>query len=270
MEMMNVHIASAQYPITAHSGMEAWQAHTRQWVKTGRDSGAQILLFPEYGSMELVSLAGKALFHDIKAQLHALQDYVNPFKTHYQALAKEYMVILVAPSIPVKTVTGFVNRAYVFGSDGQYGYQDKLFMTRFEDEEWGVSPGEKVLTIFEAPWGSFGIQICYDIEVPTGSALLCDAGASIILAPSCTEDRFGASRVHTGAVGTCPENQCYVVASQTVGTSVCSYAVEDNFGYGAFYCTPMPCFLRVRNWQFPLHNRKDGYRLNWIWNTLKQ
>jgi predicted amidohydrolase len=43
---------------------------------------------------------------------------------------------------------------------------------------------KKVLTIFEASWGKFGIQICYDVEFPIGSQLLASEGAQLIVAPS--------------------------------------------------------------------------------------
>ena len=32
-----------------------------------------------------------------------------------------------------------VNRARLFAPDGSHGHQDKLIMTRFEREEWGIA-----------------------------------------------------------------------------------------------------------------------------------
>jgi predicted amidohydrolase len=92
--------------------------------------------------------------------------------------------------------------------------------------------------LFEAPWGNFGIQICYDVEFGLGSQLLSSAGASLLLAPSCTETIRGATRVHVGARARALENQAYTVVSQTVGNAAWSPAVDINYGYAGFYCTP--------------------------------
>ena len=111
-------------------------------------------------------------------------------------------------------------------------------MTRFENEEWGIQGGDKNLMLFEASWGKFGIQICYDVEFSLGSQLLSSAGASLILAPSCTETIRGATRVHIGARARALENQAYTIVSQTVGNALWSPAVDINYGFAAFYCTP--------------------------------
>jgi predicted amidohydrolase len=92
--------------------------------------------------------------------------------------------------------------------------------------------------VFEADWGCFGIQICYDVEFPIGAALLCEKDARIILAPSCTETLRGATRVHVGARARALEQQCYTVVSPLIGNAPWSPAVDINFGFAAFYSTP--------------------------------
>ncbi len=238
---MNTHsirIASASYPITSFTGMDAWHRHTSDWVAKAVSQGAQLLLFPEYGSMELLSLFSSDIQADIHGNLTALQPLLQEFAIRFEELAIQHQVIIVAPSLPVAENGKFINRAFVFGKNGLAGWQDKFFMTRFEGEEWGISSSEKVLTLFEADWGSFGIQICYDIEFPLGSHLLCAAGADVILVPSCTETRRGATRVHVGARARALENQCYAVVSQTVGEASWSPVVDVNFGFGAVYSAP--------------------------------
>lgn len=111
-------------------------------------------------------------------------------------------------------------------------------MTRFEDEEWGVYAAPPILTLFDCDWGSFGIQICYDVEFPIGAQLLSAAGAGLILAPSCTETVRGASRVHIGARARALENQAYTAVAQTVGQALWSPAVDVNYGYAAVYAPP--------------------------------
>jgi predicted amidohydrolase len=231
-------IASAQYPITAHASFKAWSLHVEKWVAEASQKQAQLLLFPEFGSMELVSLFSEDIQKDIHLQIFELQNLRQDFCTIYAELAHKYKTIVVAPSFPVVEKNKTVNRCYVFSPKGLIGHQDKFFMTRFENEEWGIQSGEKLLSIFETDFGNFGIQICYDVEFAIGSQLLASAGVQLILAPSCTETIRGATRVHVGARARALENQAYVVVSQTVGKAEWSPAVDLNYGFTGFYCTP--------------------------------
>jgi predicted amidohydrolase len=235
---MLVTIASAQYPITEHKSLDHWRLHTEQWVEKAARQNAQILVFPEYGSMELVSLSSDEIRADIRWQVRELDTLKNDFCETFAHLARKYQVTIIAPSFPVIKGEKIYNRAFVFSEKGLVGYQDKFFMTRFENEEWGIDSAPKQLTLFEAEWGSFGIQICYDIEFPIGSQALSEAGASLILSPSCTETIRGATRVHIGARARALENQCYAVVSQTIGNAPWSPTVDINYGFGAFYTTP--------------------------------
>ena len=235
---MNVTIAAAQYPITEHASFNDWKSHIERWTTNAVGQGAQLLLFPEYGGMELVSLFSQEIRQNIRQQVKELDLLKGDFCTVFSDLAKKYQTVIVAPSIPVIENGKNVNRCYVFSEKGLIGFQDKFFMTRFENEEWGIQSADKTLTLFEASWGNFGIQVCYDVEFPLGSQLLSSAGASVILAPSCTETIRGATRVHIGARARALENQIYTVVSQTVGNAAWSPAVDINYGFAAFYSTP--------------------------------
>jgi predicted amidohydrolase len=230
-------IAAANYPILYHSSLEAWKAHVEGWVQRGRE--ADLLLFPEYGSMELVSLLDAELQADARGQVKAMQVYLDAFQAWYAMLAGKYGRVIVAPSFPILLDDEVINRVFVFSAEGKLaGYQDKLFMTPFEKYDWGVSAGKPQVTVFEADWGSFGIQICYDSEFSLGARFLAEAGAEVLLLPSCTETLRGATRVHVGARARALENQCYTIVSQTIGEAVWTPTVDYNFGYCAAYSTP--------------------------------
>jgi predicted amidohydrolase len=235
---MEVKIAAAQYPITEHISFAHWKMHVEKWVSDAASRHAQLLLFPEYGAMELVSIFSQEVRNDIRQQVKQLDSLKSDFCQVFSDLAKRYKTVIVAPSIPVIENGRNINRAYVFSEKGLVGYQDKFFMTRFEDEEWGIQSGAKNLTLFEASWGNFGVQICYDVEFSLGSHLLGSAGAMLVLAPSCTETIRGATRVHIGARARALENQIYTSVAQTVGNAQWSPAVDINYGFSAFYVTP--------------------------------
>jgi predicted amidohydrolase len=235
---MHITVASAQYPVTYHADFSAWARHTESWVQQAAVQGARLLLFPEYGSMELVSLFPQEVQSDLGLQLQEMDSLRADFCTVFAGLAQQYGVVIVAPSFPVWEGGIVVNRCFVFGPQGRMGWQDKFFMTRFELESWNVqSPGPR-LSVFEADWGRFGIQICYDVEFPIGAALLCKEGGQVLLAPSCTETLRGATRVHVGARARALEQQCYAVVSPLIGNAPWSPAVDINFGFAAVYSTP--------------------------------
>lgn len=235
---MKIKVASAQYPITRHPDMRSWKKHTEKWVKAAADQDADLLLFPEYGSMELVSIFSEEIQKDIHLQLVEMQQLLPAFKAAYSELAERYNKIIAAPSFPVRTDDHYYNRVFVFSPKGLAGYQDKFFMTRFENEQWGIHASPKKLTVFETNWGKFGIQICYDSEFGIGTHHLAENGIDLLLVPSCTETIRGASRVHVGTRARAMEQQLYAVVSQTVGNAEWSPAVDINFGYAGFYSTP--------------------------------
>lgn len=235
---MNTVIASAQYPITEHKTFLDWEKHVESWVAQAARERAELALFPEYGAMELVSIFSQETRKEIRQQVVELNLLKDDFCSVFCGLSKKYNIIIVAPSIPVIDEEKNVNRVFVFSPKGLMGYQDKFFMTRFENEEWGIQSGKKALTLFETSWGKFGIQICYDVEFSLGSQLLSSAGATLILAPSCTETIRGAARVHIGARARALENQVYTIVSQTIGDAPWSPAVDINYGFAAVYSTP--------------------------------
>lgn len=236
--MFLMRIAAANYPILYHESLENWKIHVKNWLDELDGKQIDVAVFPEYGSIELVSLLSKELQVDLKGQILALDKCLSVFKAYYADLAKEKNIIIVAPSYPIHLEEKVINRVFVFSASGEEGYQDKLFMTPFEANEWGVSAGEPALTVFKTAKGSFGIQICYDSEFPIGSFELAKSGAEVILLPSCTETIRGATRVHVGGRARALENQCYTMVSQTMGEALWSPAVDYNYGYCAAYATP--------------------------------
>lgn len=234
---MKLKIASAQYPITYFNSFSEWKEHTLRWINEACDNHAEILLFPEYGSMELTSLLSKDEQASLEKQLIGLQQFLSEFKELFQKTAIDKNVLIIAPSFPLKHENIHLNRAFIFFPDGKIDFQDKQMMTRFENEEWHISSGEKKLKVFNYKNIQFGINICYDGEFPTFAQEQTINGMQVLFHPSCTEGKTGMERVHVGARARALENQIYVVVSQTVGDALWSIAVDKNTGCAAFYST---------------------------------
>jgi predicted amidohydrolase len=230
-------IALAQYPIGKFANLAAWQANAARWVEEAARDGAGLLVFPEYGGMELTSLLPEALQRDLRTQIPALEKFHPDFVGSWTELAKRHGVFIQAPSLPVMAGSQVHNRAYLFGPSGEHHFQDKRQMTRFENEEWGVAGGT-TLEVFDIGAATIGIAICYDVEFPLIAHAMAKAGADLILAPSCTDTLAGAHRVHVGARARALENQIYVAVAPTVGEAPWSPAVDVNIGWAALYAAP--------------------------------
>lgn len=234
----NVKIAAAQYPIEWLPSAASWRDKLERWVGEAAHEGAQLLVFPEYGAMETASLFGEAVAGDLAASLAAVADRSDEADAAYRELAAAHDVWILGASQPVRVADGRIhNRASLFGPAGEQASQDKIVMTRFEREQWGVTGGN-ALTVFETPLGSVGVTICYDCEFPVLARRLVEAGAEIVLVPSCTDTARGYHRVRTGAQARALESQIAVVHSPTVGDAPWSPAVDTNRGAAAIYVPP--------------------------------
>lgn len=235
---MNVKIASAQYDISFLDNWQAYQDKSERWVAEAAAQGAKILLFPEYNTMELASLFGQAVYSSLEKQLAEMQSLLAGFISLFQGLAQHHQCLIQAGTFPVRLESGdYHNRAYLFFPDGRVDYQDKLMMTRFENEQWLITRGEEI-KCFNTDYGRIAINICYDSEFPLLARQQAEAGANLILVPSCTDTLAGYHRVKIGCQARALENQCYVVQSCLVGEASWSEAVDVNIGAAAVY-TPV-------------------------------
>lgn len=228
-------VAAAQYPIGYFRDWAEYEAHIESWADDAVRRDAQLLVWPEYASMELASLFEEGVQRDLQAQLHALQTVLPAFKRLFSSLAAKHGVTLQPGTFPVQQPDGaFRNRAYLFGPGGELGFQDKLQMTRFEDEQWVIQAGDTI-QVLETPLGKLGISTCYDSEFPLIARRQVELGATVILVPSCTDTLAGYHRVRIGCQARALENQCYVVQAVTVGEAAWSPAVDENCGAAAIY-----------------------------------
>ncbi|MCU0735352.1 MAG: carbon-nitrogen hydrolase family protein [Methylotetracoccus sp.] len=231
-------VAAAQYDISFLGDWDAYHAKIRAWVEQAASEKAQLLLFPEYFSMELASLFPADIYGSLSKQLDALQELVDRFVELFADMARAHGVYVVAGTFPVRQDDGtYRNRSYLVDPSGGARHQDKLIMTRFENEQWLISAGDEI-KVFDTEFGRVGINVCYDSEFPMIARSQVERGADLILVPSCTDTLAGYHRVRIGCQARALENQCYVIQSPTVGEARWSEAVDVNQGAAAVY-TPV-------------------------------
>ena len=235
--MRHVTIAAAAYPLDWLEDWGAYEAKVRAWVDQAARDGADLLVFPEYGAMELASLGGAEVAADLERALEEVVRHREAMEALFAGLAQAHELYILAPSGPVIEEAKRLNRASFFGPGGLLGHQDKAIMTRFEREQWDVTGGTG-LTLFETALGKIGVVICYDSEFPLLSRALAEAGAEILLAPSCTDTVAGYTRVRVGAMARALENQCVTVQAPTVGDAVWCPAIDENRGAAGLFGPP--------------------------------
>jgi len=230
-----VRVAAAQYPIDELTSFAAFETKLSRWVEDAVAHGAQLLVFPEYGAMELTRIAGRHLARDLQGSINALQYHMGDYEAAYAGLAKLHEVFILAGSAPIHLTDGrYVNRARLFAPNGASGFQQKHIMTRFEREEWGISASEG-FCVFDIGIAKVGIAICYDVEFPVLVRAIAQGGADLILAPSCTDTLAGYHRVKTSCMARALESQIYTIQSVTIGDALWSAAVDRNIGAAGFF-----------------------------------
>lgn len=233
-----IRLAACQYAIELHETWDAYAAHLQGLCAEAVEAGAQLLLLPEYAGLVLSGQLPAEQRSDLRGSIAGIQPLITPWLELCEGIARRFRVYLQAGSAPVLDPDGrYRNRAWLFGPEGLLGYQDKLIMTRFEREQWDISPGEG-LRVFETALGCLGILICYDNEFPMLARRLAEQGADLILAPSCTDTEAGYHRVRIGAQARALENQIAVLQSPTVGMAPWSPALDENIGRAGLFVPP--------------------------------
>lgn len=238
MSSRRIRVAAWQYPIEHHASLDAWRAKLAAGIGEAAGRGAQLVVVPEYASMELTSLFSEAVQRDLAGQLAELQPLLPAYLETYGMLARQHRVAIIGGSFPERVASGeYRNRLRVHSPDGNVVEIEKLQMTRFERERWGISAGagQVVLQIGEA---RVGVAICYDAEFPLIVRRLAAAGAELIVVPSCTDGLAGYHRVRVACQARALENQCYIAQAPTVGIAPWSIAVDENVGAAGVFAPP--------------------------------
>ena len=211
-------------------GFARWARRLDQEVAKAAWAGAQMLVTAEYAGLE------PALGHepDLAGELARAVDGADAALAAMREVARRHKVWLVPGTLPFRAEGGVVNRAPMIAPDGRVAFQDKHVMTRFEAEEWGVSAGAPP-AVFETEFGRIGIAVCFDAEFPGLVRAQVEAGAWLILVPTCTDTAHGFSRVRIAARARAMENQCFVAVAPTVGAAPWCAALDTNVGQAGIY-----------------------------------
>jgi predicted amidohydrolase len=228
-------VAVAKYAIQAPADFAAFAARQADALAEVAAQGARIAVLPEYLALELAATFDAATQADLPASLAAIQRYRDHWLALYARLAKELGMHIVAGSFLLAHVEGrYRNRSDVFTPQGAHAWQDKLQLTGFE-KGLGVIEGGDALKVFDLDGVRSGVSVCYDSEFPLPVRAQAEAGARLLLVPSCTDTDAGATRVRVGCLARALENRIFVAQAVTAGEAPWSPALDLNTGEAAIF-----------------------------------
>lgn len=228
-------VAVAKYPIQAPADFAAFAERQAAVLGAAAAQGARVAVLPEYLSLELAATFDAGTRADLHASLAAIQRYREDWLALYARLAASLDMYIVAGTFLLAQGNGrYRNRCDVFAPQGAHLWQDKLQLTGFE-KGLGVIEGGDALKVFDLDVVRTGVAVCYDSEFPLPVRAQAEAGARLLLVPSCTDTDAGATRVRVGCLARALENRLFVAQSVTAGEAPWSPALDINTGEAAVF-----------------------------------
>ena len=228
-------VAVAKYPIQAPADFAAFAERQAAVLGAAAAQGARVAVLPEYLSLELAATLDAGTQADLHASLAAIQRYREDWLALYARLAASLDMYIVAGTFLLAHGDGrYRNRCDVFAPQGAHLWQDKLQLTGFE-KGLGVIEGGDALKVFDLDGVRTGVAVCYDSEFPLPVRAQAEAGARLLLVPSCTDTEAGATRVRVGCLARALENRVFVAQSVTAGEAPWSPALDINTGEAAIF-----------------------------------
>ena len=190
-------------------------AQSETLVAAAAAEGARLILLPEY-----FGILGARATDKLVAREH---DGSGPQQDFLARMAREHQAFVVGGSVPIADAEPDRVRSacLVYGPDGaRVARYDKIHLFRFTkgaedyDETRTIARGNEIVA-FNAPCGTVGLSICYDVRFPELYRALGDC--ALLLVPAAFTATTGAAHwellLRTRAV----ENQCYVLAAAQGG-----------------------------------------------------
>jgi predicted amidohydrolase len=228
-------VAVAKYPIQAPGDFAAFAERQAAVLGEAAAQGARVAVLPEYLSLELAATFEADTQADLHASLAAIQRYRDDWLALYARLATSLDMYIVAGTFLLAQGDGrYRNRCDVFTPQGAHLWQDKLQLTGFE-KGLAVIDGGDALKVFDLDGVRTGVAVCYDSEFPLPVRAQAEAGARLLLVPSCTDTEAGATRVRVGCLARALENRVFVAQSVTAGEAAWSPALDINTGEAAVF-----------------------------------
>ncbi len=208
--------------------------HAYEFLEQADNDGAQLVVFPELFSLELLSLEPQLKEKDSPRYL---VQYWNDIVQWLTRMAQNSGMAIVGGSHFYEAEDGYLNVCPIAYPDGKVYLQEKNKLTVYERNDWSLLGGFGVQPL---P-GRLGVSVCYDCEFPEGVRVLAENGMLIHAVPAWTETRRGFQRVRWSCQARAVENQTFVIHSSLVG-DIGKEPVPESYGTSAIIAPSMAPF----------------------------
>ncbi len=216
-------------------------------IKEAVASGAQLVAFPEYHNLPLFGmLPGIEKMEQKLAELREtksdsgrsinladlyffMSPSVAPFiKALFSTLAKAYRIHIMAGSYPLAEKGRLVNRAFLFGPDGNLiGWQDKAHLFPMEIE-WQLKRSSD-FKHFDTPLGRLAMPVCMDATYYETFRIFEKRSVDIVLLPIANLEKYNYWLALRGIWPRVQESVLFGVKSALVG-SVAGFTFSGRAG----------------------------------------
>lgn len=229
-------IAATWQPLW-HETADGWLARYREALAELKADRDTLIVFPEYCALEAAfygDVKGDASL-DARAWMSRGADHFDAYCDGIRALVAETGTTILGGSGFARKGDRIVNRALFCAPEGEV-WLEKQMPTPYERRLDMVAGAP--MPVIETRFGKLAAVICYDSEFPLIARRCAEAGAEILLVPSCTDTEQGASRVEIGCRARALEGQMIVAMAPIVGTVSRCEVIDINVGQARIFCPP--------------------------------
>lgn len=205
-------VAAANWQVRRLSFEVEFFHHIEEFVEEAVKQECKLLVLPELIDLEMLAIRDD--LHG-RAQAEWLAGFQTDVREEATHLASLHDIALVCGSTFTLEDGKLLNRSWMVLPEGAAAAQDKMVMTQFELDDWGVQPGSQLV---EMPDPRFGISVCYDCEFPAGVQAQAEHGVLALCVPSYTETWHGFHRVRNCCQARAIENQIFVLHAALFGS----------------------------------------------------
>jgi len=220
--------------------VEANMLQAERLVRRAAEAAAKLVVLPEAFAYLGPEVGQRAIAESLPAG--------GPLLARCQGWARTLQVELVLGGFWEKRSSDerVYNTSVHLGSDGAVKALYRkihLFDVELADgtalkESEKVAPGEEVV-VSDAPFGTLGLSICYDVRFPELYRRLVDLGAIAITVPAAFTLHTGKDHWHVLLQARAIESQSYVLAAAQAGRC---YGSRVSYGH-ALICDPWGCVV---------------------------
>jgi len=208
-------VAAVQWQMRPAATFDVFRSHLKYYIDVVAAYQCDFVVLPEYFNASLMSQFYPHVKSDAEA-IRSLSQYTAKIRDYISDLSVQYNINIIAGSMPEYSDHALRNVSFLCRRDGTWDCQYKLHPTPDEQLEWGLQGGDD-LRIFDTDEAKIGILVCYDAQFPELSRILAEHGMQILFVPYLTDTESAYLRVRRCAQARAIENECYVVATGSMG-----------------------------------------------------